>query len=125
MDFKSNPVTQTSVIREALRISALVPNRSLLTADEPLQYKQWTLKPGVRATMEIPVLQTQNQTEATDTDQKQFQTAFCMNTSKYLLDASIYSDPTTFDPERWLGDPNIRKSFCAILRHFQRVIEAV
>ncbi|KAL7783410.1 cytochrome P450 [Trichoderma ceciliae] len=78
----------TAVIREALRIGALVPNRSLLTADEPLQYKQWTLKPG---------------------------TAFCMNTSKYLLDTSVFPDPTTFDPERWLGDQQQAQK---LLHHF-------
>ncbi|KAL7917142.1 cytochrome P450 [Trichoderma austrokoningii] len=78
----------TAIIRESLRISSLVPNRSLLTADQPLQYKQWSLKPG---------------------------TAFCMNTSKYLLDASIYCNPTIFDPERWLGDPQITQK---LLHHF-------
>ncbi|UKZ95993.1 uncharacterized protein TrAFT101_010796 [Trichoderma asperellum] len=78
----------TATIRESLRVSALVPNRSLLTADEPLQYKQWSLKPG---------------------------TAFCMNTSKYLLDASIYSNPTMFDPERWLGDTRRTQK---LLHHF-------
>ncbi|KAH8128126.1 cytochrome P450 [Trichoderma asperelloides] len=78
----------SATIRESLRISALVPNRSLLTADEPLQYKQWSLKPG---------------------------TAFCMNTSKYLLDASIYNNPTMFDPERWLGDTQRTQK---LLHHF-------
>ncbi|KAL6884430.1 cytochrome P450 [Trichoderma evansii] len=78
----------TAIIRESLRISALVPNRSLLIADEPLQYKQWSLKPG---------------------------TAFCMNTSKYLLDASIYRNPTMFNPERWLGDA---QSTQKLLHHF-------
>ncbi|KAL7893330.1 cytochrome P450 [Trichoderma sp. SZMC 28014] len=78
----------TAIIRESLRISSLVPNRSLLTADHSLKYKQWTLKPG---------------------------TAFCMNTSKYLLDASIYHNPTVFDPERWLGNP---QSTQKLLHHF-------
>ncbi|KAB5558628.1 cytochrome P450, partial [Coniochaeta sp. 2T2.1] len=78
----------TAVIREALRLSNAVPNRSLLTADEPLQYKQYTLKPG---------------------------TPVCMSTSKYLVDERIHANANTFDPERWLGDPQHTQE---LLRHF-------
>lgn len=96
--------------RESLRISALVPNRSLLTADEPLQYKQWSLKPGVSTAM-ITIQIRRGSGKLTQTNK----TAFCMNTSKYLLDSSIYRNPTMFDPERWLGDA---QSTQKLLHHF-------
>lgn len=72
----------TACIKETLRATANTMNRSLFYADEPLQYKQYTLPPG---------------------------TQFCMNFHSYLHKPDIFPEPEVFDPERWMGDSDAVK----------------
>ncbi|KAF2096018.1 cytochrome P450 [Rhizodiscina lignyota] len=67
----------TAVLKEANRITALLTNRSLFTAEQPLQYKEWTIQPGA---------------------------AMCVNYRAVLYNEDIFPEPERFDPSRWLGD---------------------
>ncbi|KAL8722842.1 MAG: hypothetical protein Q9225_000729 [Loekoesia sp. 1 TL-2023] len=74
--------TQNAVIKESLRITALVTSRlPLVSPKEPLRYGEWEIPPGSR-----------------------LQTPISMTLRDVLLDPTIFADPNDFKPERWLTD---------------------
>ncbi|KAJ5274032.1 cytochrome P450 [Penicillium angulare] len=67
-------VSQTAVIKESLRLTALVTSRlPLVSPDKALCYK-WTIPPGTPVSMTL---------------------------RDVLLDPTIFPDPQSFFPERW------------------------
>ncbi|CAH0032931.1 unnamed protein product [Clonostachys rhizophaga] len=81
-----------AVIKEALRVSYGSLHRlSRISPHEPLQYKEWTIPPGVPVGMN----------------------AYYMHT-----DAEIYPEPFKFDPNRWLDNvtPEMKRNFVPFTR---------
>ncbi|KAL8963661.1 MAG: hypothetical protein Q9193_000105 [Seirophora villosa] len=67
----------TAVVKESLRITALVTSRlPLVSPKEPLRYGNWSIPPG---------------------------TPISMTLRDVLLDPTIFKDPLHFRPERWLS----------------------
>ncbi|PLB51408.1 benzoate 4-monooxygenase cytochrome P450 [Aspergillus steynii IBT 23096] len=70
----------TAVIRESLRITALVASRlPLVCPDEPLAYRNWIIPSG---------------------------TPIGMTLRDVLLDPSIFDGPSEFQPQRWIDTPS-------------------
>lgn len=65
----------SAVVKETLRVSPLISSRLPLVIRTPLQYQSWTIPAGAVVGMTI---------------------------QKTLNDASVFPDPKTFDPYRWL-----------------------
>ncbi|KAI0593579.1 putative flavonoid 3-hydroxylase [Biscogniauxia sp. FL1348] len=72
-----------AIIKEALRISALITARlPVISPNEDLQYKEWVIPKGTPVSMTLRDI---------------------------LLDPNIYPEPLQFRPERWLStNPNIQ-----------------
>ncbi|KAJ5199135.1 Cytochrome P450 [Penicillium cf. griseofulvum] len=69
----------TAVLKEGLRLSAIVTTRlPRIAPDEALRYGKWTIPPG---------------------------TPVGMTTHSILRDPEVYTEPMKFIPERWLGPP--------------------
>ncbi|KAL8753030.1 MAG: hypothetical protein Q9184_005544 [Pyrenodesmia sp. 2 TL-2023] len=67
----------TAVVKESLRITALVTSRlPLVSPKEPLRYGEWDIPPGTPVSMTLRDI---------------------------LLDPTIFKDPLHFRPERWLS----------------------
>ncbi|KAL8690059.1 MAG: hypothetical protein Q9218_004412 [Villophora microphyllina] len=69
-----------SVIKEMLRISALITSRLPMTTPNELVYKDWVIPPGTPVGMTI---------------------------HDVSLDSNIFSDPDKFDPDRWTRQPSL------------------
>ncbi|KAL8788585.1 MAG: hypothetical protein Q9195_007229 [Heterodermia aff. obscurata] len=74
----------TAVVKESLRITALVTSRlPLVSPLEPLRYDKWVLPVGTPVSMTL---------------------------RDVLLDPSIFVKPLAFEPERWLsGNPDLQR----------------
>lgn len=86
-------MSQNAVVREGLRLSSVVTTRLPRSApDEVLQFQEWEIPPGVSR----PPL------GSTTLPPKKLQTFVSMSTYFILRDPSIFPEPLSFVPERWL-----------------------
>ncbi len=83
-----------AVVKEALRISAIVTIRIAQTApDESLTFRGWTIAPG---------------------------TPIAMNVHSILRDPSVFDNPEQFNPERWLRPTDSEQRLERFLVPFSR-----
>jgi len=94
-----------AIVSEGLRLSYGVTTRlQRVSPDQVLPYKNWQIPPGVRFSP-----------SASNTSTNTSQTPVGMTTVLQHHDPSIFPDPTTFNPERWLENPHLSRylvSFC-------------
>lgn len=105
-------IFKAAVVKETLRVSALVTSRLPLMAHDELRYKDWVIPPGVctktPSILRRPRVTTRPQDQANTT-----QTPIGMTPHDVLLDPRIFTEPGKFDPDRWIHDPSLDRYFVA------------
>lgn len=89
---------QSAVVREGLRLSYGVTTRLPRVAHEEIQYKEYTIPAGVCLPPQRPTALIR-QVKLTHVQTPVSETPYFV-----LMHPSIFPDPSTFKPERWL-DP--------------------
>ena len=93
---------QRAVIKEVLRVSALITSRSPLVAHKELFYRTWRIPPMVRL-FPTDIEQVQPVPSAISSlEANIYKTPTSMTIHDILLDSIIFSNPYSFAPERWL-----------------------
>ncbi|OGM49318.1 putative cytochrome P450 [Aspergillus bombycis] len=89
----------TAVVKEGLRVSAVVTSRlPRIAPDEMLEFRDWKIPPGVWYLSHINLASALLADEALD----KRQTPVSMSNHFILRDPAIFPDPLVFQPGRWL-----------------------